>query len=420
MRRATLALAVSQVVSWGVLFYGFAVVAPHVSSDTGWPEPLVAGAFTVGVLVSGLAAPLVARALAEHDPRRVLAVGSVLGAVGMLGFAAASHPAVLYLSWAVIGAAMAATLYEPAMAVLVAVDATRSTRTLTAVAVAGGVASTIFAPLMAWLAQSLGWRQAIVVLALSGGAVTTLLHAVVLPPSHAHRIETRAVPEPAPPFDRPLRLLRMALLFEQAAIIATTTHLVGLLADRAVALSTAAMLLGVIGIGKVAGRLLMLGANRRRLINLAIAANLLQFVGLALPLAVTATVLLVAAMAAVGAASGATTVVRPLLVIEFVGAGPFAATSAGLQRVTTVARAAAPFALATGVAAVGWSFAWGAAVTLYAIAATCYVILRAWTIRRTEVALPGRSGRDPQPVASEPDHAPPGNPQADRLPGRGT
>ena len=50
LRRATGALAVTQLVSWGVLFYGFAVVAPDVTTDTGWPESLVAGAFSVGLL----------------------------------------------------------------------------------------------------------------------------------------------------------------------------------------------------------------------------------------------------------------------------------------------------------------------------------------------------------------------------------
>ncbi len=69
----------------------------------------------------------------------------------MLGFAAAPTPIVLYLAWTVIGLAMAATLYEPAMAVLVALDPARRYRTLTVVTVAGGLASTVFAPLGAWL-----------------------------------------------------------------------------------------------------------------------------------------------------------------------------------------------------------------------------------------------------------------------------
>jgi MFS family permease len=146
LRRATLTLAISQLVSCGVLFYGFAVTSSAIRDDTGWSEGLVSGAFALGLLIAGLDAPPVARALAGHDPRLILTAGSLLGIVGMLGFAAAPTLIVLYLAWVVIGAAMAATLYEPVMAVLVALDPARRYRTLTVVTVAGGLASTVFAP----------------------------------------------------------------------------------------------------------------------------------------------------------------------------------------------------------------------------------------------------------------------------------
>src|SRR5215207_4007539 len=119
LRRATLTLAIAQLVSWGVLFYGFAVAAPEITRDTGWSDGVVSGAFSIGLLIAGFGAPPIAVALARFDPRLVLTTGSLVGTIGMLGFAAAPNIMVLYLAWIVIGAAMAATLYEPAMAVLV-------------------------------------------------------------------------------------------------------------------------------------------------------------------------------------------------------------------------------------------------------------------------------------------------------------
>ena len=154
LRRATLSLAIAQLVSWGVLFYGFAVTAPEITDDTGWSDGVVAGAFALGLLISGVGAPPIARALARFDPRLVLTTGSIVGTVGMLAFAAAPNPVVLYLAWMVIGVAMAATLYEPAMAVLVALDPARRHRTLAVVTVAGGLASTVFAPLGGWLVEA--------------------------------------------------------------------------------------------------------------------------------------------------------------------------------------------------------------------------------------------------------------------------
>jgi predicted MFS family arabinose efflux permease len=376
LRRATLTLAISQLVSWGVLFYGFAVSAPDITRDTGWSEGLVSGAFALGLLIAGLGAPPTARALARFDPRLVLSTGSIVGMLGMLAFAAAPNPVVLYLAWIVIGIAMAVTLYEPAMAVVVALDPARRHRTLAVVTVAGGLASTVFAPLGGWLVGAIGWREALAVLGVGGGLLTLVLHAIVLPSPGAHSVATQVTHLPAPPVDRRQRQLRMAVLFEQAAMIATTAYLIALLVDRGADLSVASAALGVMGLGKVAGRLLLLSPiGRRSLTALAAGASAVQLGGLALPLAVTATVTIFPSMFIVGAASGATTVLRPLIVVDLVGAAAFAATNARIQRATTFARAAAPLLLGVAVSAFGWSIAWAACLAAFACAGERYVAL---------------------------------------------
>jgi predicted MFS family arabinose efflux permease len=382
LRRATLTLAISQLVSWGVLFYGFAVAAPDITRDTGWSEGLVSGAFALGLLIAGFGAPPTARALARFDPRLVLTTGSIVGMLGMVAFAAAPNPVVLYLAWIVIGAAMAVTLYEPAMAVLVALDPARRHRTLAVVTVAGGLASTVFAPLGGWLVGAIGWREALAVLGIGGGLFTLVLHAVVLPSPGAHNIATQVAHLPAPPVDRRLRQLRSAVLFEQAAMIATTAYLIALLVERGASLSVASAALGVMGLGKVAGRLLLLGpVGRRSLTTLAAIATAVQLLGLGLPLGVTSSIIVFPAMFVVGAASGATTVLRPLIVVELVGAAPFAATNASIQRASTVARAAAPLLLGVAATAFGWPTAWAGCLVAFAVAGERYVAL-------------GRSGRD--------------------------
>jgi predicted MFS family arabinose efflux permease len=376
LRRATLTLAIAQLVSWGALFYGFAVSSSAIRDDTGWAEGLVSGAFALGLLMAGLGAPPVARALARHDPRLVLTSGSLLGVLGMIGFAAAPTPVVLYLAWIVIGAAMAITLYEPAMAVLVALDPARRYRTLTVLTVAGGLASTVFAPLGAWLVDSLGWRQAVAVLGIGGGVFTALLHAVVLPAPRSHATDTQVEHQPAPTFDRRLRRLRAAVILEQAAMIATTAYLIALLVAEGVALAAASAALAVMGLGKVGGRLLLLGPiGRRSLTLLASTAVVIQLAGLALPLGITTNWMLFPTMFVVGAASGATTVLRPLLVVDLVGAAPFAATNARIQRASTFARAAAPLMLGVAVTAFGWSIGWAACLVAFAMSAERYAAL---------------------------------------------
>jgi predicted MFS family arabinose efflux permease len=376
LRRTTLTLAIAQLVSWGVLFYGFAVVAPEITDDTGWSDGVVSGAFALGMLIAGFGAPPVARALARHDPRWVLTAGSIVGTLGMLGFAAAPSLPVLYLAWIVIGAAMAATLYEPAMAVLVALDPVRRHRTLAVVAIAGGLASTVFAPLAGWLVDSIGWRHAIAVLGVGGGVVTTVLHAVVLPAGVAHGTETRVAHVPAPPVDVPLRLMCSAVLFEQAAVIATSVYLISMLVDRGVGLGVASAALGVMGLGKVVGRVLLLGpVGTRSSIALAAGCAAAQLVGLALALAVTDAGVSFAAMVVVGAASGATTVLRPLIVVELVGAAAFSATNARIQRASTLARAASPLVLGVAATSLGWPIAWAMCLLAFAVAGGRYLEL---------------------------------------------
>jgi hypothetical protein len=172
------------------------------------------------------------------------------------------------------------------------------------------------------------------------------------------------------------------VILEQAAMIATTAYLIALLVEEGVNLTAASAALAVMGLGKVAGRLLLLGPiGRQSLTLLAAIATIVQLAGLALPLGVTTTSILFPAMFVVGTASGATTVLRPLLVVDLVGPAPFAATNARIQRASTFARAAAPLALGVAVTAFGWSLAWSVCLAAFAIAAERYIAL-------------GRSNRD--------------------------
>jgi MFS family permease len=66
--------------------------------------------------------------------------------------------AAVYAAWVCLGLAIAATLYVPVFAVVTRrfpTDYRRRTITLTFL---GGLASTVFIPLMAWLLNALGWR----------------------------------------------------------------------------------------------------------------------------------------------------------------------------------------------------------------------------------------------------------------------
>jgi MFS family permease len=137
--RTTIALAFTQPISWGVLHYAFAVVAPAMARQTGWGITAVSGAFSVALVVSGLSARAVGAMLGRLGPRVVMTAGSLLTIVATTLWATASTVVMLYAAWTLIGAAMAATLYEPAIVVLTLMDSRRMHRTIASVTVAGGL-----------------------------------------------------------------------------------------------------------------------------------------------------------------------------------------------------------------------------------------------------------------------------------------
>ena len=148
--------------------------------EMGWSRTVLTGAYSLGLLVSALAAPLAGLWLDRHGPRGLMTLGSALGSALLLVWASVEDLWAVYLMWAGIGLTMAATLYEPAFAVLAKWFERGRARAFLLVTLAGGLASTIFLPLSAWLVGSEGWRGALIALAAILALLTVVPHAMVL------------------------------------------------------------------------------------------------------------------------------------------------------------------------------------------------------------------------------------------------
>jgi predicted MFS family arabinose efflux permease len=96
-----------------------------------------------------------------------------------------------YAAWFGLGIALAATLYTPVFAVVTRRYPNDFRRAIITITFLGGLASTVFIPLSAWLISSLGWRHALWVLAATQFFICLPIHAVQLrgapaPVAHAH------------------------------------------------------------------------------------------------------------------------------------------------------------------------------------------------------------------------------------------
>lgn len=190
-------LSASQLVAWGVLYYAFAVIVEPMGAETGWTKPQMHGAQSLGLLLSGLSAYAVGRHIDRTGGRGVMLLGSVLGAVAVVLWSQVTSLWQLYAVSALIGVASAMSLYEAAFAVAARLAPGNYRRAITVITLLGGLASTAFIPLTHWLVSQLGWRHALLVLALIEVAICAAILFVLLRESAVSRLPTKADARPS-------------------------------------------------------------------------------------------------------------------------------------------------------------------------------------------------------------------------------
>jgi MFS family permease len=367
------ALGTTQIVSWGSIYYAFALLLEPLQAELGAGKSAVAGAFSVALLASGVCAMRVGATIDRVGGRAVMTLGSI-GAVVLLALLSrvSSLPA-LYSVWAGLGVVMAATLYEPAFAVIAQVYRLSYRRALTVLTLFGGFASTVFWPLTTLLIERFGWREAVLWLAAINLVVCVPLHLWVLPRASSRPAGERRAP--AGGFrqrlwaDRRFRALTAAFLAHYVVISAIAAHLIALLLARGLSPTTAASIGALIGPMQVAGRLVEFGASRwlqagqvGRIAALALPASMF-----ALLWAGDSLLWLTAFATLFGAGNGAMTVVRGALPVELYGRDNYGAIAGALAAPGLLARAVGPI-----FAALLWSALGGyepATAVLIAVAA---------------------------------------------------
>lgn len=258
-RRALAALCVTEITSWGVLYYAFPTMLDRLTRATGWSTAAAMSAFSTGLVVSALAGVAVGRLLERHGPRWVMTAGSAIGVVAVLAVATAPSLPWFFAAWVLVGLAQSALLYPPAVAALTRWYGPDRVRALTILSLVAGLASTVFAPLTAVLVTHLGWRAAFVVLAVLLGVVTIPLHAVCLrlpwPAATRHARGHADGHVRATSRSRAFGLLAAAMALAGFGMHAAIANLVPLLTSRGESTTVAAASLAVCGAGQVLGRL---------------------------------------------------------------------------------------------------------------------------------------------------------------------
>ncbi len=347
--RFVLLLSTAQLISWGTVFYGYAVLMEPMMRDLGWSRPQASAAFSVGLVASALAAVPVGRLIDLGYGRSVMAGGSILAAALLALWSRVESYALFLALWVLLGATMSAVLYEPGFAVLQRQLGPLARRGITVMTLLGGLASTAFIPLTHVLVERFGWRPALLVLAAFNLLVCAVIHLVVIPPQAPRTRAERTIPPPS----NARRVLRQAAFWGFVATVVIQgilstgmpIHLLPLLSERGFSLDAAVAAYAVIGPAQTSARFAVgwaeraLGIRTIGLITLALgvtAQALLPFVPPG-----SWTIVIFAVL--YGASNGLMTILRALLPVELFGRGDYGTILGMIAAPANLARASGPF-----------------------------------------------------------------------------
>lgn len=332
------ALAVTETISWGIIYYAFTVFITPMEVELGWSRSQLTAGFSLALLIAGMMAFPVGTWIDRHGARWMMTGGSILASLLIVAWSQVNDLTTFYFVWAGLGFCAAMVLYEPAFAVIAVWFTRRRGTAMAIITFAAGLASTIFIPLSDLLLRQFGWRQSVLILAILLGLTTIPLHALVLRrrPADLGLLpdgQTTAAESHRPARNLSLRdalhsqyfwLLTLVFSFAAIASGAITVHFIPFLIDSGVDASTAALASGSIGLMKVGGRVIF-APLEQRFSSRVMVALVLVLQTIALVTLFGGTGLLVIGLYTIlfGMSDGAKTLARASIIAELFGSSHY-------------------------------------------------------------------------------------------------
>jgi MFS family permease len=351
--RAVLVLGVTQILAWGAIFYPPVLTVPLIAAERGWSMTFAMGGFSLALLTAGLVSPRVGLLIDRHGGHRVMPVGSLLAALGLVALVQAEHPAAYIAAWMLLGAAIAASLYDSAFSTLGRIFGTQARRPITTLTLAGGFASTVSWPATHFLIETSGWRGTYLVYAALLACVAAPLHAFALPRTRAQVSAVPASSAQAPsavlaPRGWPFVLLAAAFAAYAFVPSGLSAHLLAIFGRAGIDAGTVVTIGALFGPSQVAARICeLVFARRVHPLNVArfavgmllVACALLALFGISLVVAATFMVMF-------GMANGLITIARGAVPLALFGPAGYGHIMGRIGGAFLLMQAIAPLALA--------------------------------------------------------------------------
>jgi MFS family permease len=351
--RAVLVLGVTQILAWGALFYPPVLTVPLIAADRGWSITFAMSGFSLALFTAGLVSPRVGTLIDRHGGHRVMPIGSVIAALGLVALAYASHPAVYLAVWILLGVAIAMSLYDPAFSTLGRIFGADARRPITVLTLAGGFASTVSWPATEFLIQNVGWSGAYLAYAILLAGVAAPLHAFALPRTRGRastQLEARPVARAPLLAANGLPFLLLAGAFAAYAFVPSglSAHLLAIFSRAGMDPATVVVIGALFGPSQVLARIgELIFARRVHPLDVArFAVGMLVLAFALFALFGISVVVATAFMVVFGMANGLVTIARGAVPLALFGAAGYGHIMGRIGGASLVMQAIAPFALA--------------------------------------------------------------------------
>jgi MFS family permease len=400
MIAAICALGVAQITAWGTTYYCLGVLAGSISAETGWSRGLVFSGFTVALLSLAAVSAWAGRLIDRRGARPVMAVGTLLVALGLFALSMVRSEAAYLTVWAFLGVGMRLVLYDAAFAALVQVAPSRGRLAISYLTLFGAFASTVFWVIGHYLNEAIGWRQTLAVFAAIQLLVCLPLNWYGLAWREAENRtvtpaeKARAARDGPPLYGRArlmaLVLFAMVMSLNGFVFGVVSVHLVPLLQAAGLTAAAAVWVASLKGFAQFGGRVveIFFGKNLRAITVARIAIGVLPVSIVVLLLAGGDLRAIVTFTLVMGAAQGVITIVRGAVPLALFGTHGYGTVLGLIATPVVVVNATAPTLFAMIVDRWGWQ---AAELVLLITSASSWVsieLMSRWYERRRAAPQP--------------------------------
>jgi MFS family permease len=339
-------LGFTQILLWGGSFFLLAILAKPIIAETGWSHQLVYGALSLAMLVSGMLASKVGKMIDTIARNyNLLYAGFVMGA-GLIIIGLSRHFLLFLLGWCVVGVAMAMGLYDALFATLGKKYGKIARKSIVQVTLISGFTTTVVWPLLSFLLNHYGWRNACFVYA--GILIVWVfpVHKLLIPEKVQIGEEENvslSIQETVPTGLENTSVFTILLVnFTIGSILMTgiSVHLVEILNDNGLPLTMAISVGAMLGPSQVGIRFLGAILPKKTPLNSALVSSVTIFVGLILFLMHHQISFL--AVICFGLGNGMRSILRGTLPLWIFGADSYATIMGRLAGLPMVAQALTP------------------------------------------------------------------------------